>query len=73
MLRAYDCRLPLTGTSMSADFKNNDPQVIEEINVNDASQIRYWTQRWDVSEAELRKAVADVGTEVDEIRIALGK
>lgn len=58
---------------MSAELKNDDQQVVEEINVNDASQIRYWTQRWDVSEGELRKAVADVGTEISEIRIALGK
>lgn len=58
---------------MSAEYKEYDQQVVEEINVNDASQIRYWTQRWDVSERDLRKAVADVGTEVSEIRIALGK
>lgn len=58
---------------MSAEFKNYDQQVVEEININDASQIRYWTQRWDVSEVDLRKAVAEVGTEIDEIRICLGK
>lgn len=58
---------------MSAEYKEYDQQVVEEINVNDASQIRYWTQRWDVSERDLRKAVADVGAEVSEIRIALGK
>lgn len=58
---------------MSAEYKEYDQQVVEEIDVNDASQIRYWTQRWDVSERDLRKAVADVGTEVSEIRIALGK
>lgn len=46
---------------------------MEEIDINDASQICYWTKRWDVSENALRKAVADVGTEVSELRIVLGR
>ncbi|MDB5764466.1 MAG: hypothetical protein JWQ21_3461 [Herminiimonas sp.] len=44
-----------------------------EVNINDASEIRYWMQHWNVSEVDLRKAVAEVGTEVAAVRIALGK
>lgn len=44
-----------------------------EININDASEVRRWTQHWNVSEVELRKVVAEVGAEVSEVRIALGK
>ncbi len=48
-------------------------QPMEEVDINNVSQIRYWTERWDVSENALRKAVADVGTEVGELRIVLGR
>ncbi|OGB22685.1 MAG: hypothetical protein A3I66_12705 [Burkholderiales bacterium RIFCSPLOWO2_02_FULL_57_36] len=44
-----------------------------EVNVNDASEVRRWVQHWNISEAELRRTVAAVGTEVDAVRIALGK
>lgn len=58
---------------MAEDFESDVTQLVQEVDINDPSQIRYWTKRWNVGEAELRKAVADVGTEVNEIRIALGK
>jgi len=44
-----------------------------EVNINDASEVRHWMQHWNVTEAELRRAVAEVGTDVAELRIALGK
>lgn len=44
-----------------------------KVNVNDASEIQYWMECWNVSEVELRKAIAEVGTDVSELRIALGK
>lgn len=44
-----------------------------EVNINDASEIRRWMQHWNVTEAELRRTIAEVGTEVDAVRIALGK
>jgi hypothetical protein len=57
-------------SSSSALFQ---PQAAMEININDASEVRRWTQHWNVSEVELRMAVADVGTGLDDIRTALGK
>jgi|GEM_PF-2760031 len=44
-----------------------------EVNINDASEVRHWMQHWNVTETELRRAVAEVGTDVAELRIALGK
>lgn len=44
-----------------------------EVNVNDASEVRRWMQHWSVTEAELRMTIAEVGTDVDAVRIALGK
>ncbi|HEV7618877.1 MAG TPA: DUF3606 domain-containing protein [Burkholderiaceae bacterium] len=58
---------------MSADLKNYNPQGSVELNINDASEIRHWIQHWNVTETELRKIVAEVGTEVDAVRTALGK
>jgi hypothetical protein len=56
--------------SPTANFQAQSPL---EININDASEVRRWTQHWNVSEVELRKVIAEVGTEVSEVRTALGK
>jgi hypothetical protein len=62
----------------TSDFKSPSAGAFQaqgpaEININDASEVRRWTQHWNVSEVELRKVVAEVGTELSEVRIALGK
>lgn len=44
-----------------------------EININDPAQVRYWMECWNVSEVELRKAVADVGTELSDVLVTLGR
>lgn len=58
-----------------SDFKRGFEINIDnfEVNINDASEIRRWIQHWNITEEELRKTVAEVGTEVDAVRIALGK
>lgn len=38
------------------------------INVNQDHELRYWTQTLDVTEDELRAAVAAVGTQADKVR-----
>jgi transposase-like protein len=45
----------------------------DELNINDPSQLHRWMQQWEVSERDLRMAVANVGTQVAELRIALGR
>ena len=37
------------------------------ININEPSEVRYWTERFGVSEDELRRAVEQVGNSVDEV------
>jgi len=43
------------------------------INVNEPHEIRYWTSRLDVSENDLRKAVAAVGVSAQQVAEHLGK
>lgn len=50
-----------------------DAELDAELDINDPGQVQYWMGRWDVSERDLRMAVANVGTEVSELRIALGR
>lgn len=44
-----------------------------ELDINDPSEVRRWMQHWNVSEVELRKAVAEVGTDIADVRVMLGK
>ncbi len=58
---------------MSEEFENMALEADAELDINDPSQIQYWIEQWDVSERDLRMAVANVGTDVAELRIALGR
>ena len=58
---------------MADDLGNRGAQDRSRININEAHEIRYWTQRFDVTEDDLRKAVAEVGVSVDQIAVHLGK
>lgn len=44
-----------------------------KININDESELRYWSQRFGVSTPELRLAVQRVGPSIDAVRKVLGK
>lgn len=67
----------MSATMNSVDSLQAKPRVPAqaewEVNINDASEVRHWMQHWNVTEAELRRAVAEVGTDVADLRIALGK
>lgn len=58
---------------MSDDLTNSGVQDRIRINVNEAYEVRYWTQRLGVSEAELRMAVAQVGRSVKAVADHFGK
>lgn len=58
---------------MSDDLANTGAQDRSRINVNEPHEVRYWTQRLGVSEADLRKAVADVGVSAKTVAEHLGK
>ena len=47
------------------DNKNQKgPQDSSRVNVNESYELQYWTERFNVSTDELKKAVAEVGTSV---------
>lgn len=58
---------------MVDDLNNPGAQDRSRINVNEAHEVRYWTQRFGVTEEALRKAVAEVGESVEKVAEQLGK
>lgn len=58
---------------MPDDLGIKRPLDSERINVNQDHEVDYWTDKLDVTEKELRKAVDQVGTSVDEVEKYLGK
>lgn len=58
---------------MSKEFDDMALDTDAEVDINDPFQVQFWMEQWDVSERDLRMAVANVGTEVSELRIALGR
>ncbi|MGJ7528089.1 DUF3606 domain-containing protein [Variovorax sp. GB1P17] len=58
---------------MADDLSKREPQDAARINVNEAHEVRYWTQTLEVSEQQLRSAIAAAGVEVTDVRTYLGK
>jgi hypothetical protein len=58
---------------MPKTFENMTLAAETELDINDPSQLHYWMEELEVSERDLRMAVANVGTEVSELRVALGR
>jgi NACalpha-BTF3-like transcription factor len=51
------------------DNQPQDPnaQARTQVNINDADDVGYWTERFGVSEEELRKAVEQVGSSAEAV------
>ena len=49
------------------------PQDPQRINVNEPWEVRYWTNKFNVTEAELKQAVKAVGPMVAKVKAHLGK
>ncbi|RYF69262.1 MAG: DUF3606 domain-containing protein [Comamonadaceae bacterium] len=58
---------------MADDLSNAGVQDRARININEPHEVDYWTQHLDVSEVDLRKAVAEVGVSARAIAEHLGK
>lgn len=43
------------------------------VNLSQKHEVAYWTGKWNVSEEELRRAVAAVGSSADKVARHLGK
>lgn len=58
---------------MADECSNHGVEDRGRINVNQPHEIRYWTTRLGVSEIDLRKAVAAVGSSAEQVAEHLGK
>jgi hypothetical protein len=58
---------------MSDNLTNRGPQDRARVNVNEAHEVRYWTQQLGISEAQLREAVKVVGVSADAVKKHVGK
>lgn len=58
---------------MPDDLTQAGAQDRSRININEPHEVRYWTQRFDVSEDALRRAVAQVGVSAQAVAQHLGK
>jgi hypothetical protein len=63
---------PFSGAPMADNLNNRGAGDRARININEPHEIRYWTDALQVSEAELRAAVASVGVSAEEVRLHLG-
>jgi hypothetical protein len=49
------------------------PETPVIVDLRDDSSVRYWCERWQVNEGELKKAVAKAGSAAPAVAFALGK
>lgn len=52
---------------MGDDLNNRGPQDRSRVNVNEPWELRYWTQHFGTTEAQLRAAVQAVGVSRDAV------
>ena len=58
---------------MADDLKNRGPADRSRVNVHEDHEVRYWTEKWGVSETQLVAAVRKVGVSADAVAQALRK
>ncbi|WP_085622040.1 MULTISPECIES: DUF3606 domain-containing protein [unclassified Pseudomonas] len=58
---------------MADDLLNRSTQDRARINVSEDWEVHYWTQKFGVTEQQLREAVKAVGNSTENVRKKLGK
>jgi len=58
---------------MADDLKDRGPQDRARVNVEEDYERRWWSEKWKVSEDELRQAVKTAGTSASAVAKHLGK
>ena len=58
---------------MTDHLQNRGAADRSRINVHEAHEVRYWTKALDVTEEQLKAAVAQVGVMAADVRRQLGK
>jgi hypothetical protein len=56
---------------MADDLSNRGGSDRKRVNINEEHEVRYWTQRFGCSEAELRQAVDQVGVVAEDVEAHL--
>lgn len=56
---------------MADDKTLRGPRDGDRVNVNEDYEVRYWTRKWNVTEQQLRDAVARVGVMARDVEKAL--
>ena len=52
---------------MSDDTSKRGPADRQRVNLDEDYEVRYWTEKWNVSEERLRQAVAAAGLMSDDV------
>ena len=58
---------------MADDLKDRGARDRSRVNVHEDYEVRYWTEKWDVSKAQLVEAVQRAGVSVQAVARELGK
>lgn len=58
---------------MSDDKTNRGPRDADRVNINEDYEVRYWTQKWGITEAQLKEAVRRAGVMARDVAKALGR
>lgn len=58
---------------MADDLKDRGVRDRSRVNVHEDYEVRYWTEKWGVTEERLRQAVQKVGVSVEAVARELGK
>ena len=58
---------------MPDDKKKRFPQDAQRVNVNEDYEVAYWTQKWGVTEEQLRDAVKKIGVMSRDVAKYFGK
>ena len=57
---------------MSDDLKNTGPQDDSRVNMSQPHEVRYWTEKFGISEQRLKEAVLNVGVSAKAVEAYLG-
>lgn len=52
---------------MADDLKNSGPQDRSRVNMTEDWEVQWWCQKWGITAAQLKEAVAKVGPMADKI------
>jgi hypothetical protein len=58
---------------MADNLGKRSPQDASRINVHEDWEVRYWTDKWQISREQLMDVVKRVGVHVSDVAKALGK